>query len=89
MSVAGTEGLKKAFDDGIKIRKVVEEKAMDRFKAQGLDKHPRIQEGGDYFGCELEFAMKKMTFYMCFKCKNPYFGGMVECADLNNEENEE
>lgn len=25
--------------------------------------------------------MFKCAFYMCFKCKNPYFGGMNDCGD--------
>jgi len=26
-----------------------------------------------------EYAMQKMTFYMCYKCNNSYFGGLKEC----------
>ena len=25
--------------------------------------------------------MFKTAFYMCFKCKNPYFGGLAECGN--------
>ena len=30
--------------------------------------------------------MHKCTFYECYQCKKPYFGGLVDCQqDLNNE----
>lgn len=25
------------------------------------------------------------AYFMCFKCKNPYFGGRKNCADAMNE----
>ena len=29
--------------------------------------------------------MARLSYYMCFKCKSPYFGGLKECG--NNLEN--
>ena len=58
------------------------EKAVARSKLEGLDKHDRFaKEGGDYYGKPLEkFVMDRMSYYMCFKCKEPYFGGMKDCG---------
>ena len=47
---------------------------------EGYDKSGRVVTEGDYYYGKLgEFAMKNCTFYECFKCKNPYFGGMEDC----------
>jgi len=47
---------------------------------EGYDKTGRVVTEGDiYFGKLAEFAMHNCTFYECFKCKKPYFGGMMDC----------
>ena len=49
---------------------------------ENLDKDPRLKNPNDRFYNDLQaFAMFKCAFYMCFKCKNPYFGGMNDCGD--------
>ena len=64
------------------IRDIVETKAVERAKFEGLDNHERLKTPGDHFYGKLnEFAMFKMSFYMCFKCNEPYFGGMKDCGD--------
>ena len=64
------------------IRDVVEGKAVERAKFEGLDKHDRLKKPGDHFYGKLkEYAMFKMSYYMCFKCKQLYFGGMKDCGD--------
>ncbi len=30
--------------------------------------------------------MDKLAYYECFKCKDPYFGGMKECGNNQGEE---
>lgn len=27
--------------------------------------------------------MKRLSYYICFKCNNPYFGGMKDCDAAN------
>ena len=45
------------------------------------DKDPEIvEEGGQFFGRGLDFAMDKYNYYMCFKCQKPYFGGERACG---------
>jgi E3 ubiquitin-protein ligase MYCBP2 len=29
------------------------------------------------------------AYFMCFKCKSPYFGGRKNCAEAMNEQNVE
>ena len=60
----------------------MEKKAVERAKFEGLDKHERLKQPGDHFYGKLkEYAMFKLSYYMCFKCKQPYFGGMKDCGD--------
>lgn len=33
-------------------------------------------------------AMQKMTFFECSQCKEPYYGGEVECAGVEEEEDD-
>ena len=66
----------------------VEQKALEVAKNQGLDKSERVQEGGDYHGKLLEFALHSCAFYQCFDCDKIYFGGMIDCqAALGQEQN--
>ena len=39
------------------------------------------------FGKLEEFALHQCTFYECFKCKQPYFGGMQDCQQAMQSEN--
>ena len=63
-----------------KIEDDVLAKVLERAKFEGLDKDPRIDKVGDRFYHDLRgFSIYKLAYYMCFKCKNPYFGGMKDC----------
>jgi E3 ubiquitin-protein ligase MYCBP2 len=58
----------------------VVKKAVERGKYEGLEKDPRLSDPNDpYFNNLQKFAMYKLAYYQCFKCKNPYFGGMKDC----------
>ena len=55
---------------------------------EGYDKTGRVVTEGDYyFGKLAEFAVKNCTFYECYKCKQPYFGGMEDCMQAMQSEN--
>ena len=55
---------------------------VERAKIEGLDKDQRLNDPNDRFYQNLPaFSMFKCAFYMCFKCKGPYFGGMNDCGD--------
>ena len=34
----------------------------------------------------MEYAIAIYSYYMCFKCKNPYFGGLKSCENMMDEE---
>ena len=44
-----------------------------------------MTEGDFYYGKLPEFALHHLTFYECFKCEEPYFGGMQDCAEAMDE----
>ena len=49
--------------------------AVQRAIYEGLDKNPRIKDPHDDFYNKLEqFALFKMSYFTCYKCKKPYFG---------------
>ena len=66
---------KALFDD-------VADKAVKRLKHEGEDKDPRILDPTNkhYYNQPQKFAMDRLCYYECFKCKKPYFGGKKDCA---------
>lgn len=67
------------------IKNSVESKALKRLRDMGLDKSEDVvKKGAPFYGKPLEFAMHKFCYYLCYKCKEPYYGGDRACA--NNEE---
>lgn len=55
-------------------------KASERAKFEGLEKDPRLKDPNDlYYNNIDKYAMYKLAYYQCFKCKVPYFGGMKDC----------
>lgn len=63
-----------------KIEDDVVKKAVERAKFEGLEKNPRVLDPNDvYYNDIKKFAMFKLAYYQCFKCKNAYFGGMKDC----------
>lgn len=72
--------LARALDKELKLKDTVVKKAMERAKFEDLHKEPRLKKVGDpFFGDLLGYAMKRLSYYQCFKCNEPYFGGMKDC----------
>ena len=51
----------------------------------------RLSDSNDfYFEKPLEYALHRCAFYACFTCKEPFFGGLIDCEqELQNEERKE
>lgn len=63
-----------------KLKDVVVKKAMERAKFEDLHKEPRLKKPGDpFYNDLLGYAMKRLSYYQCYKCNDPYFGGMKDC----------
>mgnify|MGYP006089169225 CR=1 FL=1 len=55
---------------------------MERAKFEDLHKHERVVKKGiddRFYGKLQAFALHKLSYYECFKCSDPYFGGMKDC----------
>ena len=67
----------------------VQKKALLRIKFEDLDKDPRLKDPNDDFYNNLQaWAMFKLAYYQCFKCKEAYFGGQKDCIRAQQEQQE-
>ena len=63
-------------EENIKIYEDVKTKSLARLKHEDRDKDPRLSNPSDaYYNKPTEYAIAIYSYYMCFKCKDPYFGG--------------
>jgi hypothetical protein len=66
----------------------ISKKAIERLKFEGLHKDPRlIDPNSQWYGKDLEFALHKTSYYMCYECNKPYFAGLRECRGGPNDDN--
>ena len=69
-----------------KMKEQISQKAVERAKVEGLDKDPRLSNpDDDYYNDLQKYALARMSFYTCFTCNQPYFGGMRECGDQEQQ----
>lgn len=74
------------------LYEAVKDRACKRLKYLGEENAKEIVEkGGLYCTCNLAYsigmfyqnptgyALKRYCYYMCFKCKKPYYGGERAC----------
>ena len=60
--------------------------SLKRLKFEEKHKDPRFENPKDvYYKKPQEYAMAIYSYYMCFKCKSPYFGGAKNCEALRGE----
>ena len=54
--------------------------SIERAKYENIHKDPRLSNPNDAYYNNLQaWALFKLAYYQCFKCKVPYFGGMKDC----------
>lgn len=67
----------------------VKKKALERAKFEGIDKDERLKDPNDPYHGDLQaYAMFKLAYYQCFKCKEAYFGGKKDCINAQQEQQE-
>uniref|UniRef100_A0A6U6BMR8 RING-type domain-containing protein n=1 Tax=Guillardia theta TaxID=55529 RepID=A0A6U6BMR8_GUITH len=74
----------KAIEDiikpGLELYQAILTKAEQRLALEGGHKDaPELRAGGRYHKQPGEYAMHKFAYYLCYKCKQPYFGGHRSC----------
>ena len=59
----------------------VKRKALQRVEYMGLHTSEDVTtEGGRFFGNLAGYALDRLCYYPCYKCKKPYFGGLQDCV---------
>ncbi len=64
------------------LKKEIESKAVAKLKYEGRMNDPKIKRS--YGGDVVAFAMHEFLFYMCYKCKKPYFAGNYSCQEADD-----
>jgi len=61
--------------------------SLKRLKFEDREKDKRLSDQTDpYFKQPLKYALAIYSYYMCYKCKKPYFGGLKKCGQEQNKE---
>jgi len=82
MNLDNYKQLSQSVDKVRQIKDKIEGLALKRAEHEGLLSHPRLSDPTDHFYNDKKaFALFKCAFYECFKCKEPYFGGLNDCEN--------
>ena len=57
---------------------LIQKKSLMRLKASGIGEKKLSDPNDTYYGKPEKYSMSIFTFSQCFKCKNPYFGGIID-----------
>jgi E3 ubiquitin-protein ligase MYCBP2 len=64
----------------------IEKKGLERLSALKLDKCEEIvQQSSRWYKNPAGYALYRFSYFLCHKCKKPYFGGEKVC-EANNQE---
>lgn len=62
--------------------------SLERLKFEGLEKDQQLTDpNSPFFNKPIDFALKKLSYYMCYECKKPYFAGLRDCRGGPDEDN--
>jgi len=82
--------LQKMIDENKKLYEEIKEMSLKRLKFEDLDKDPRLTDpNSPWYNKKVEFALKRLSYYMCYICKKPYFAGRRECGNDPNMNNDD
>lgn len=80
------DGLTGRLGEVFKIYEEIKEKAMKRLKFEGMDGEERLKNPkDDYYNNPEKYSLDRFSYYVCFKCALPYFGGKKECGENNDQ----
>jgi len=72
--------LRSELDPLLELYENIKTKAMTRLQHLKLEGAKEIVEPGEiFYNNPVGYAMKRFCYYLCFKCKKPYFGGERAC----------
>ncbi|KAL4460977.1 hypothetical protein ABPG74_016449 [Tetrahymena malaccensis] len=68
----------------------IKKKSLDRLKFEERLKDEKLNDPhSPYYNQPQEYAMAIYAYFMCFKCKKPYFGGLKDCQRGLDEDKRE
>lgn len=71
----------------LKLRETVRRKALMRLSHEKRDKDKELTDPtSEWYGRKADYAESIFAYYECFKCKQPYFGGLRACGAAGEEE---
>jgi len=91
MSAPNNPDIQNLLNKDAELFELVKKKTLERMKFDGIDKDPRLSNKSDpYYSKPLEYGLHKCAYYMCYKCKKPYFAGLRDCAGgpADNQQNQ-
>lgn len=57
----------------------IKDKGLKRLEFENMKNVERLHDPNDqYYHDEEQYALDRFSYYECFKCKEPYFGGKKE-----------
>lgn len=70
------ETLRDLLEPLLKLEELVKKKALMRLSYENLDKSPALTDPtSEFYRDPAGYAMHRFFYFMCSKCKNPYYGG--------------
>jgi len=82
--------IQKMIEENKKLYEEIKDMSLKRLKFEDLDKDPRLTDkNSPWYGKKVEFALKRLSYYMCYICKKPYFAGRRECGNDPNMNNDD
>ena len=67
-------------EDADKYEEDLKKKAIERGRHEGLHTNKNyLDPTYTYHNKFEEYCLYKLAYYECFKCKQPYFGGLKDC----------
>ena len=91
VKIKGNKEIEKEIASIMDMYDLIKKKAVQRMKYEGLDKleKDRLNNPKDrFYNNPEELAMTKLSYYLCYNCGTPYFGGLKSCENDNeNQQN--
>ncbi|CAD8183249.1 unnamed protein product [Paramecium pentaurelia] len=78
---------KNSIEQGQILLKEVQELCLQRLKLEEKEKDKELLDPThQFFQKPLDYAMHIYCYYLCFKCKKPYFGGLKNCQQAADQD---